>query len=251
MNAPALRPLGNTGLEVTVLGFGGAPIGGFRKSIPEETARNTVREAYDAGVKLFDTSPYYGYGRSEHLCGRVLQDMARDSYLISTKVGRCLYPLRPGESREGLLPGGLRFRPQFDYSYDGAMRSYEQSLARLGVGLVDILLIHDVDAVHPRIRGKRMALVRDRQWKVPIVRCANCVRSGDVKAIGVGSGRCSVVQAGFWTPPTSTACWLPAKYTLLDQSCAAWTVAAGMRCKTERWRDPGRTVQFRDTCNRA
>ena len=216
MNALALRQLGNTGLDVTALGFGGAPIGGFRKSIPEETARNTVREAYDVGLKLFDTSPYYGYGRSEHLCGRVLQDMPRTSYLVSTKVGRCLYPLRPGESREGLFPGGLQFRPVFDYSYDGTMRSYEQSLARLGVGLVDILLIHDVDAfTHGSDDGAR-------RWFETAVEGAyralcELRRNGDVKAIGVGLN--DVAWCCRFLDATEIDCVLLAgKYTLLDQS---------------------------------
>ena len=216
MNALALRQLGNTGLDVTALGFGGAPIGGFRKSIPEETARNTVREAYDVGLKLFDTSPYYGYGRSEHLCGRVLQDLPRTSYLVSTKVGRCLYPLRPGESREGLFPGGLQFRPVFDYSYDGTMRSYEQSLARLGVGLVDILLIHDVDAfTHGSDDGAR-------RWFETAVEGAyralcELRRNGDVQAIGVGLN--DVAWCCRFLDATEIDCVLLAgKYTLLDQS---------------------------------
>ena len=216
MNALDRRRLGKTGLEVTALGFGGAPIGGFRKSISEETARNAVREAYDAGVNLFDTSPYYGYGRSEHLCGRVLQDMPWESYLVSTKVGRCLYPLRPGESREGLLPGGLRFRPVFDYSYDGAMRSYEQSLARLGVGLVDILLIHDVDAfTHGSDDGAKrwFETAIDGAYRA----LSELRRNGDVSAIGVGLN--DVAWCCRFLEATEIDCILLAgKYTLLDQS---------------------------------
>ena len=216
MTALARRPLGKTGLEVTALGFGGATIGGFRKAIPEETAGDTVREACKAGLNLFDTSPYYGYGRSEHRCGHVLRDMSRDSYLLSTKVGRCLEPLRPGESSDGLRPGGLRFRPVFDYSYEGAMRSYEQSVARLGVGLVDILLIHDVDAFthggddnarrffETALEGACRALLELR-------------RCGDVQAIGVGLN--DVYWCRRFLDATDIDCVLLAgRYTLLDQS---------------------------------
>ena len=216
MNALARRPLGDTGLEVTALGFGGATIGGFGKAIPEETASGTVREACRAGLRLFDTSPYYGYGRSEHRCGHVLRDMPRDSYLISTKVGRCLEPLRPGEPTGGLRPGGLRFRPVFDYSYDGAMRSYEQSVARLGVGLVDILLVHDVDAFTHGSEDdarRRFETALDGAWRA----LRELRRSGDVKAIGVGlndvSWCCRFLEA------TDIDCVLLAgRYTLLDQS---------------------------------
>lgn len=216
MIAMPRRLLGKTGLEVTVLGFGGATIGGFGKPVPQDVAHNTVREAHGAGLTLFDTSPYYGYGRSEHRCGHVLREMPRDSFLISTKVGRCLNPLRPHESMEGLRPGGLRFRPVFDYSYDGAMRSYEQSLARLGVGLVDILLIHDVDAF---THGSE-----DRAWRwfeaaLEGAYRALCElrRNGDVKAIGVGLN--DVTWCSRFLEATQIDCILLAgKYTLLDQS---------------------------------
>ena len=216
MNALARRPLGNTGLEVTALGFGGATVGGFGKAMPEETASNTVREAHRAGLRLFDTSPYYGYGRSEHRCGHVLRDMPRDSYVISTKVGRCLEPLRPGEPTGGLRPGGLPFRPVFDYSYDGAMRSYEQSLARLGVGLVDILLIHDVDAfTHGSEDDARrwFETALDGAWRA----LRELRRNGDVKAIGVGlndvSWCCRFLEAAEFD-----CVLLAGRYTLLDQS---------------------------------
>ncbi|MDE2913517.1 MAG: aldo/keto reductase [Paracoccaceae bacterium] len=203
-------------MEVTALGFGGATIGGFGKSIPEKTAGNTVREACRASLNLFDTSPYYGYGRSEHRCGHVLRDRPRDSYLLSTKVGRCLEPLRPGESANDLRPGGLQFRPVFDYSYDGAMRSYEQSVARLGVGLIDILLIHDVDAFSHG--GEDNA----RRWFETALDGAcralgELRRCGDVQAIGVGLNDVSWCRR--FLEVTDIDCVLLAgRYTLLDQS---------------------------------
>lgn len=216
--ASTRRPLGNTGLEVTALGFGGATLGGFGKPIPEETADKTVREAYSAGIRLFDTSPYYGYGRSEHRCGHALRDEHRDSYVISTKVGRCLEPLRPGEPVDGLRQGGLRFRPEFDYSYDGAMRSYEQSVSRLGVGLVDILLIHDVDAF---THGSEDNAWRWFEAALDGAYRALCElrRNGDVKAIGVGLN--DVTWCRRFVGATEIDCLLLAgRYTLLDQSAS-------------------------------
>ncbi len=212
----ARRKLGKTGLEVTALGFGGASLGGFDKSISERNANATVLEAYNAGLELFDTSPYYGYGRSEHRCGHVLRNMPRDTYLISTKVGRCLAPLRSGEPTDGLRLGGLRFRPEFDYSYDGAMRSYEQSLARLGVGPVDILLIHDVDAF---THGNEDSTWRWFERALEGAYRALCeLRSnGDVRAIGVGLN--DVSWCNRFLEATEIDCLLLAgRYTLLDQS---------------------------------
>ena len=216
MNPQARRRLGKSGLEVSSLGFGGAPLGGFDRQVSERTAHDTILEAHGAGLNLFDTSPLYGYGRSELRCGHALRETARESYLVSTKVGRCLLPLRSGERVDGLKPGGLRFRPEFDYSYDGAMRSYEQSLARLGVGPVDILLIHDVD---PVTHGSEESAWRWFEIAMEGAYRALCELrgSGDVKAIGVGLG--DVAWCKRFLDATDIDCMLVAgKYTLLDQS---------------------------------
>ena len=95
MDPTATRALGRTALKVSALGFGGGPLGGFRVTVPESAALATIEAGYDAGLTLFDTSPYYGYGRSEHRFGQVLRQQPRDSFVLSTKVGRWLQPLRP------------------------------------------------------------------------------------------------------------------------------------------------------------
>jgi D-threo-aldose 1-dehydrogenase len=95
----ARRRLGSAPLEVTQLGLGCGPLGGFRGAIPEAEALDVVRTAHDAGLRLFDTAPLYGYGRSEHRVGHVLRQLPRDSFVLSTKVGRWLSPLRPDEPR--------------------------------------------------------------------------------------------------------------------------------------------------------
>ena len=141
------RRVGKTKLEVTELGLGGAPMGGFRASISDAEAVSLTTAAYDAGVHYFDTSPFYGYGRSELRMGAALRNKPRESYVLSTKIGRILHALKPGEKppadfREGGLPG---FAPEFDYTYDGVMRSLEHSHLRLGIARIDIALVHDVD----------------------------------------------------------------------------------------------------------
>jgi D-threo-aldose 1-dehydrogenase len=147
MDPAARRTLGRTQVEVTALGFGGAPIGGFRATISDREALGILDAAWEEGVRFFDTSPFYGYGRSELRFGAALRDRPREQFTLSTKIGRVLRALRPGEtmppgSRIGGLPG---FAPRFDYSYDGVMRSMEQSCLRLGLSRLDVVLVHDVD----------------------------------------------------------------------------------------------------------
>src|SRR6201992_3165934 len=119
------RKIGTTRLEVTELGLGGAPVGGFRATISDDEATAIVDTAYDGGVRYFDTSPFYGYGRSELRMGAALREKPRDEFVLSTKVGRIMHAMTPGEKvpadfRQNGLPG---FGPVFDYSYDGVMRS--------------------------------------------------------------------------------------------------------------------------------
>jgi len=143
---PARRKLGRSALTVTEIGFGSAPIGNFRFDTTDDDAHAALTAAWAAGGRLFDTSPYYGYGRAELRVGRFLQGVPRQDYVLSTKVGRWLRPLRPTDDVTSLRKGGLPFFPTLDYSYEGAMRSLEQSYLRLGLDRIDIALIHDVDA---------------------------------------------------------------------------------------------------------
>ncbi len=138
------RQLGGTGLSVTELGFGGAPLGNLFRPLAGQTARATLAAAIDGGFGYFDTAPFYGFGLSERRLGDVLR--GRD-FVLSTKVGRLLQPAaRPageGEVRHGYATP-MPFEPVFDYSYDAVMRSYRESLQRLGLARVDILYIHDI-----------------------------------------------------------------------------------------------------------
>jgi D-threo-aldose 1-dehydrogenase len=145
MDPLARRPLGKSSLKVTSLGFGGVPIGDFWTRMPDDVAVATVERAADAGLGLFDTSPLYGHGLSEHRIGQVLRRRPRASFVLSTKVGRILEPLAEDKINRGWFAGGLNFEAHYDYSHDGAMRSLEHSLQRLGMNKVDVLLIHDID----------------------------------------------------------------------------------------------------------
>jgi D-threo-aldose 1-dehydrogenase len=137
--------LGNGGLTFTELGFGTAPLGNLYKAISDESARETLDAAWEGGVRYFDTAPLYGLGLSETRLNPFLRDKPRDEYVLSTKVGRLIQQCAP-EHRAGV---GKWFnvpqrREQYDYSYDGVMRSFEHSFSRLGVDQIDILYVHDL-----------------------------------------------------------------------------------------------------------
>ncbi len=137
-------------LDCSEISFGTAPLGDLFKRLDEADAQNTVRAAYAAGIRLFDSSPHYGNGLAEARIGAALRDKPRGDLLISTKVGRWMDPFaQVAEARGDVISpgfaGGFPHRAQFDYSYDGTMKSVEQSLLRTGFSHLDILLIHDCD----------------------------------------------------------------------------------------------------------
>jgi len=128
------------------LGFGGAPIGNLYRSIDDETAIAAVTEAWDQGLRYFDTAPHYGLGLSERRLGKALSGRTRGQFLLSTKVGRLIRPAQqPHElDDEGFAVPGDRVRVR-DYSGEGVRRSIEESLERLGMDCIDIVFIHDPD----------------------------------------------------------------------------------------------------------
>ena len=146
-NLPPLktRKLGRTNVSVTELGLGTAPLGELFERVSDDEAARLIEAAWDGGVRYFDTSPWYGRGLAEHTLGRALYRKPRADFAISTKIGRVLRrPLGPNAIKDQWL-GGLEFQTVFDYGYDGVMRSFEDSLQRLGINRVDVLLIHDLD----------------------------------------------------------------------------------------------------------
>ena len=177
------RQLGKTDINLTAIGFGGAPIGGLFENLDERSCYNILEKTYNFGVNIFDTSPLYGYGLSEHRLGNFLKTIDEDSYFLSTKVGRYLTPAKKNEIDRGRFVGGLNFSPHLDYSYDGVMRSFEQSLIRLAVSKVDICLIHDVDRFnHGDDVNYYFKLAMDGAYKA----IQKLKEEKVIKAIGVG-----------------------------------------------------------------
>jgi len=211
----ARRRLGRTALQVTQFGFGTAPLAGFRTTIPEREAIGVVDTAYQAGVRLFDSSPYYGYGRAEMRMGAALRDRPRDEMVVSTKIGRWMTPVPRGQTIEGMRRGGLNFYPTFDYSYDGVHRSLEQSLLRMGMDRVDVVLVHDVDFWTTGDRG----ILEDRFREVMdgAHRALVDLRSqGVIGAIGVGLNEADM-SARFVRAGDFDCVLLAGRYTLLEQ----------------------------------
>ena len=138
------RQLGRTAIQVSALGFGTAPLGDLYRQLDDGTAIAAVERALALGINLIDTSPLYGHGLSEHRCGTAIRQLPRDQIVVCTKVGRWMDPFH-GRGNGSGFSGGQPHRAVIDYSYDGTMRSVEQSMLRLGTDRLDLLLIHDVD----------------------------------------------------------------------------------------------------------
>ena len=146
MDPAAARTLGKTGLKVTQYGMGSAPMGDLWERLPEDRVAATFDAAYGGGIRYFDTAPWYGNTLAEHRLGHFLRQQAPGGFAISTKVGRVYSrPDNPEDQGPGFWAGGLPFQLRFDYGYDAIMRSYEDSLMRLGLPRVDLLVIHDID----------------------------------------------------------------------------------------------------------
>ncbi len=143
--------IGQHQLPMTRAGFGCAPIGNFPDAVSDQAAHAALEAAWDAGLRYFDTSPWYGLGLSERRLGAFLRDKPREEFVISTKVGRILGPwTTPQYERRhrGASVDPPDFEARFDYSYDGVVRAWEDSLQRLGLARVDLLLIHDLDRIY-------------------------------------------------------------------------------------------------------
>ena len=191
-------------LDVTSIGLGSAPLGGLFSPVSDADAEATIARAWSLGVRFFDTAPLYGFGLAERRVGAFLRKQKRESYVISTKVGRLLRVPEGAAVEDDHYKGTPRERPVFDFSYDGVMRSVEESLGRLGLDRVDVLRVHDPDDHYDAaVTGAFRALQRLRE-------------DGTVKAIGAGMNQSEMPVRFAQAVPVD--CFLLAgRYTLLDQ----------------------------------
>lgn len=127
-----------------ILGLGGASLGNLFAAMADDAATSLVRHAIDRGVRYIDTAPHYGHGLSEHRIGTALRESPRDTFLLSTKVGRLLTPDRNAPRDQHGYVDVLPYVQHWDYSHDGTLRSIDDSLQRLGMARIDYAFIHDV-----------------------------------------------------------------------------------------------------------
>lgn len=213
MRPDARRKFGRVDLEVTAFGFGTAPVGNFLRETDETTAAAMFARAWEAGVRFFDTAPMYGHGLAELRTGQALRWKRRDDYVLASKVGRVLTPAPRDTIRFAPWVNAGAFDMRFDYSYDGTMRSVEDSLQRMGLERMDIAFIHDIDrftrgADQPRVFAEAM----DGCWRA----LSSLRDQGVLKAIGVGVNEWEVCHAALQTRDFD--CFLLAgRYTLLEQ----------------------------------
>jgi D-threo-aldose 1-dehydrogenase len=214
MTAIKRRKFGRTDLTVTDMGFGAGPIGNLLKPISEEVSDAMVQRAWGMGMRYFDTAPLYGHGLSEARLGYSLRWKPRDQYALSSKVGRVL-EAAPRKSLD-FTPwvDGLPFSLHYDYSYDGAMRSLEDSLQRLGLERIDIALIHDCDVFNHGVEQQKIYF---KQAMEGAYRALLKLREdGVVKAIGFGVNEWQVCHEAL--KQGDFDCFLLAgRYTLLEQ----------------------------------
>lgn len=210
------RQIGQTSLKVSTLGFGAASMGNLYQEVPEHEASSTLSAAIKSCMNLFDTAPRYGLGLSERRVGNALREVAKSEYVISTKVGRVLTPDRKSDVtklRYGFATP-MPFDDHYDYTYDGIMRSYEDSLQRLGLASVDILLVHDIGADS---HGEKDAFYF-QQLKASGYKALDELRSsGQIKAVGLGVNESAICERVMDIGQFD--CFLLAgRYSLLEQA---------------------------------
>jgi len=220
------RQAGKTTLQLPPFGFGTAHLGGMYQRVSGALAHATMQAAWDAGVRLYDSAPWYGRGLCEHRAGDFLIDMPRDEFIVTTKVGRTFKrPADPRSFDKAPWGGGLAMEVVWDYGYDGVMRAYEQSLLRLGLDTIDALLIHDPEA-HVTPGGPKLTDLTDGGGMRAL---EELKASGQIKAIGMGmNAAASLVDIAPLVP--LDFCIVAMPYTLLEQG----SLATGMqRCIDE------------------
>ena len=185
MNNLKMNQIGYSNLKVTNIGMGGAPL-----VITEESnAIETLHTAYNEGIRYFDTAPYYGAGISEKYFGKFLSSVERNSFVISSKVGRII------ENQE----------IRFDYTREGILRSLEESLERLNLDYIDIALIHDPDDHYHQALDESFPTLSDLKSQ------------GIIKAIGCGMNQWQMLF-DFANNADFDCFLLAGRYTLLDHS---------------------------------
>ena len=226
MEAIERRTLGKTGVMATKLGFGGAGIGDLNEKLEEQQAQDILQAAWDGGIRYYDTSPFYGSGKSEHRLGHFLRQQPRADFVLATKVGRVFRKPRSAPNitfetrhKPTSFVGPLPFEFYFDYSYDGIMRSYEDSLQRLSLSSIDLLLIHDLDFwfhTTEALVNAFLTQLATSGWRA----LEELRRCGEIKGIGAGINEVGMIPR-FLDLVDLDFFLVAMSYNLLDQGVLA------------------------------
>tara|TARA_B100000674_G_scaffold451364_1_gene422072 strand:- start:566 stop:1546 length:981 start_codon:yes stop_codon:yes gene_type:complete len=209
-----VKKLGVTDIKCPVIGFGGAPIGNLFRRISNIESFEILKESQLNSINFYDTSPFYGYGLSEKRIGEFIKTLDRDKFIISTKVGRYLIPESSSKINRGVFKGGLNFKPVIDYSYDGVMKSFEQSMKRLNLDKIDLCLIHDVDYF---THGSNFEYYFKESLKGAYIALQKLKEEKLIKAIGLGLNDADIANR-FLLCESFDCVLLAGRYTLLDKS---------------------------------
>ena len=239
MNTPQISRIGATGLEVSSLGLGCAPLGNLYRPLDDSVASDIFAAAWNHGIRLFDTAPHYGQGLSERRVGDALRRESRGDYVLSTKVGRLLSPAGYATERHGFV-SPMPFDISYDYSYGGVMRSHEHSLQRLGLDRIDILLMHDIGrATHADRNDELFPIAMQEGYRA----MAELRSNGDVRAIGIGANEWEVctmaLDHGDWD------CFLAGRPLYAAGAGSFAFVSSSLR-GSQLFGGGWRSVQFRD-----
>ncbi|KMQ80283.1 L-fuco-beta-pyranose dehydrogenase [Candidatus Burkholderia pumila] len=208
------RKIGRTSLEVTALSLGTAPLGGLYHELGEDEARDTIDAAWQSGIRFFDTAPHYGHTKAEHRLGNALRRYPRCDFVLSTKVGRRFVPrTTPYDGSEGWA-APLPFQAIYDYTYDGIIRSFEDSQQRLGIVDIDIVLVHDIGRF---THGEKNAHYWRQLTDEGGFRALDELKqTRGVKAVGLGVNEGAAVQE-IMAEYAIDCALLAGRYTLLEQ----------------------------------
>jgi len=207
------RQLGKTSLQLSEFGLGCAAMAGNHRPVANRDIHDALKSGLAAGIEFVDTAPFYGFGRSEHFVGAAIRD--KDNIVLSTKAGRLLKKEPIPADLAADWPGSFPFNPVYDYTYDGVMRSYEDSLQRLGVDKIDVLLLHDIGEMQhgAELNARLFADAMSGGYKA----LDELRSSGEIQAIGLGVNEREVciaaMEHGYWD-----TFLLAGRYTLLEQS---------------------------------
>lgn len=219
MKVSDTRKLPRRSVDVTLMGLGCAQMGNLYRVTPYEESKGAFDTAWQNGIRYFDTAPFYGYTRSERRLGTMLTEHDRKDYTVSTKVGRVMVPDETVGPEEDAYVAPLPFRPTYDYSYDGILRSFEASQQRLGILKPEILYIHDIGSVthdekHPHYWEQ---LTAGGGFKA----LGNLRDEGSVKAVGLGVNEWEIIADAMQVFDVDVA-MLAGRYTLLEQQSLAF-----------------------------